>query len=51
MHIPSLKGIAGVYEKLGDTDTSKKYKQMAKLVLQRIEHMKIEREVRKQLRH
>lgn len=51
MHIPSLKGIAAVYEKLGDMENSRKYKDMAKLVLQRIEHMKIEREVRQQLRH
>ncbi len=42
MHIPSLQGIAGVYEKIGDTANSKKYKEMANHVLQRIENMKIE---------
>lgn len=42
MHIPSLQGIAGVYEKIGDTANSKKYTEMANHVLQRIENMKIE---------
>jgi nucleotide-binding universal stress UspA family protein len=51
MHIPSLKGIAEVYEKLGDMGNSKKYKDMAEQVLERIDNMKIEKEVRKQLRH
>jgi tetratricopeptide (TPR) repeat protein len=51
MHIPSLKGIAGVYEKLGDLDNSNKYKEMVKHLLQRMENMKIEKEVRNQLRN
>lgn len=50
MHIPSLKGIARVYEKIGDTDNSKKYTEMAKRVLERIHNMKIEEEVRKQIK-
>ncbi|MFD1160963.1 universal stress protein [Hwangdonia seohaensis] len=50
MHIPSLKGIAEVYEKLGDTDNTKKYKEMAERVLERIENMRIENEVRKQIK-
>lgn len=51
MHIPSLKGIAGVYEKIGDLGNSKKHKEMAERVLERIENMKIEKEVRKQIKH
>ena len=41
MHIPSLKGISSVYEKLGDLDNSKKYKEIVKHLLQQIENMKI----------
>lgn len=51
MHIPSLKGIARVYEKIGDKDNSKKYTEMAKRVLERIDNMKIEQEVRKQIKY
>ena len=32
-HIPSLKGIAKVYKKLGDVDSAKKYREMVKNVL------------------
>lgn len=49
MHIPSLRGIARVYEKIGDTDSSGKYKEMAERVVERMENMKIEQEVRKQI--
>ncbi|MCK5703535.1 MAG: universal stress protein, partial [Cyclobacteriaceae bacterium] len=36
MHIPSLNGIAKVYEKLDDMDNAEKYKNMAREVLARI---------------
>ena len=51
MHIPSLKGIAGVYEKLGDKNNARKYNGMAEHVFQRFKNMKIEKELRNQLRH
>ncbi|HLV39946.1 universal stress protein [Xanthomarina sp.] len=51
MHIPSLRGIAEVYEKIGDIDNSKKHKEMAERVLERMENMKIEKEVREQRKH
>ncbi len=47
MHIPSLNGAAKVYEKLGNTHDSEKYKNMAKEVLDRIWDKKIEAEIRK----
>lgn len=47
MHIPSLNGIAKVYEKLGDHDNAEKYKRIAKDVLARIWDRKIEAEARK----
>lgn len=50
MHLPSLKGIARAYEKIGDTDNSIKYEGMADRVMERIENMKIEQEVREQLK-
>jgi len=47
-HIPSLKGIAKVYKKLGDLDTAKKYREMVKNVLDQNLNLKIEQEGRKQ---
>lgn len=49
MHIPSLRGIARVYEKIGDVENSKKHKEMADRILERMENMRIEQEVRKQM--
>ncbi len=46
MHIPSFKGIAEVYERLGDTNSAKKYKNIAKEVLVRIWDLQIEAEIR-----
>ena len=47
MHMPSLNGIAKVYDKLGNADGAEKYKNMAKEVLARIWDRKIETEARK----
>lgn len=47
MHIPSLNGIAKVYEKLDDMDNAEKYKNMAREVLARIWDKKIEAKIRK----
>jgi two-component SAPR family response regulator len=47
MHIPSLNGIAKVYEKLGDSKNAEKYKNMARYVLSKIWDRKIEGEIRK----
>ena len=49
-HVPSLRGIAKVYEKLGDIDTAKKYQDTAKDILERIWNLKIEQEVRNQIK-
>ncbi len=46
MHFPSLNKIAALYERLGDSESSNKYKNMAKDVLSRIWDKKIEAEVR-----
>ncbi len=51
MHVPSLKGIAQVYEKIGDLKNSKTHKKMAENILERIDNLKIESEVRKQINH
>ncbi len=45
-HIPSLKGIAKVYEKLGDVDNANKYREMVKNVLDQMWNLKIEQEAR-----
>lgn len=47
-HIPSLKGMAKVYEKLGDVNNAKKYQEMVKDVIDQIWNLKIEEEARKQ---
>lgn len=47
MHIPSLSGMAEVYEKLGDKEKAKEYKDMAREVLARIWDKEIESEIGK----
>jgi len=47
MHIPSLKAIADVYEKLGNKEVAKEYRNIAREVLLRIWDKKIEAEIRK----
>lgn len=47
MHIPSLFGIAKVYEKMGNVELAKRYNVMAKEILSQIWDRKIEAEVRK----
>lgn len=47
-HIPSLKGIAKVYKKLGDMEKARKYQETVKNILDQIWNMKIEKEVRSQ---
>lgn len=46
MHVPSLKGLASVYEKLGNIESSKKYTKIAQEVLVRVWDQKIEAELR-----
>jgi len=50
-HIPSLKGIAKVYKKLGDTEKARKYRDTVKNILDQIWNMKIEKEVRNQIKY
>jgi len=47
MHLPSLNGIATVYDKLGESKTADTYRKIAKDILSRIWDKKIEAEVRK----
>ncbi len=47
MHIPSLKGIADVYEKLGNKEVAKEYRNIAREILLRVWDKKIEVEIRK----
>ncbi|MCM4171981.1 universal stress protein [Arenibacter sp. TNZ] len=47
-HVPSLKGIAKVYEKLDDIDSAKRYREMVKDILDQMWNLKIEQEARKQ---
>ena len=49
MHIPTLRGIATAYEKVGDKENSTKHHEMAQRVLERMKNIKIENEVRSQL--
>jgi nucleotide-binding universal stress UspA family protein len=46
MHIPSLHGIAKVYDKLEDEKMAENYRQMVREVLQRMTDSKIEAEIR-----
>lgn len=46
MHIPSLKGLATIYAKLGNTNMSEKYTKTAREVMTRIWDEKIELEIR-----
>ncbi len=50
MHIPSLNGIASAHEVLGNKDTAKKYRQLAKDVRSRIVDQQIESEARRHFR-
>ena len=47
LHVPSLKGIAMVYEILDDKENAEKYNQLARDVMSRIWDSKIEAEVRR----
>ena len=46
MHLPSLKALAKVYNKLGDTTNEKKFKKMTTQVLDEMYNEKIETEIR-----
>ncbi len=47
MHVPSIHGLAKVYEKLGDKEAARRYKELAREVLRRIWDSKIEEEIRR----
>jgi len=47
MHVPSLFGIAKVYDRLGEEEPAARYRKMAREVMLRIWDAKIEEEVRK----
>jgi len=47
MHIPSLNGIAKVYEKMGNINKSKRYKGLANEIMNRIWDKKVEDEIRR----
>ncbi len=49
MHVPALMGIAKAYQKVGDSENAIKHNSMANRILERIENMKIEQEVRQQI--
>jgi universal stress protein E len=51
MHVPSLFGIAKVYDRLGDEEMAAQYRKMAREVLVRIYDSKIEEEIRKHYRY
>lgn len=48
MHVPSLKNLAKIYEKLGDIDNAKKHQNMAESISNKIWDVKIENEIRNQ---
>lgn len=50
MHIPSINKLAELYEKLGDTEKSLYYKDMATEILQKTWDKKIEEEIRRHYR-
>lgn len=47
MHLPSVRGLAEVYKKIGDTENESKYKSMIIQVLDRMNYEKIEADARK----
>lgn len=47
MHLPSLKALANIYKKLGDTTNEKKYRDMRTQVIDKMYNEKIESEIRK----
>lgn len=47
MHVPSLHGIAKVYEKLDNKEAAKRYKELAREVLRQIWDSKIEEDIRR----
>ena len=47
MHLPSLKALTKVYNKLGDTTNENKFKKMTTQVLDKMYNEKIETEIRK----
>jgi nucleotide-binding universal stress UspA family protein len=46
-HVPSLKGIANVYEKLGDINSANRYREMVRDILDQMWNLKIELEARR----
>jgi len=50
MHLPSIKSLAEVYEKLGDKNQSAYYKELGDTLLRKIMDRKIEAEIRTHLR-
>lgn len=50
MHLPSIKSLAEVYEKLGDKSQSAYYKELGDTILRKIMDRKIEAEIRTHLR-
>lgn len=46
MHVPSLKGLAAVYRKMGDEKSAQHYDRLALEIMDRIWNLKIESEVR-----
>lgn len=51
MHVPSLYGIAKVYDRLGNEEMAAQYRKMARQVMLRIWDSKIEEEIRKHYRY
>ncbi len=47
MHLPSIKGLANAYKRIGDITNEKKYKHMMTQVLDKMYNEKIESEIRK----
>ena len=48
-HLPSLRGLAKSYEKLGYKENTKKYQDMVQKVLEQMQNYKIEEEVRRNM--
>ncbi len=48
-HLPSLRGLARTYEKLGDEANASKYKNMTNQILEQMRNYKIEEEVRRNM--
>ncbi|MBE9485468.1 MAG: hypothetical protein IMY74_11505, partial [Bacteroidetes bacterium] len=50
MHLPSIKSLADLYERLEDDKQAEYYRELIKIIMEKLMNRKIEEEVRKHYR-